>query len=269
MKDITLCVTSCGELTEKKCLKAIQAFRHKVDLVRIRNVYPQVKANNLMIESVKTEYFIPLDSDILLKRDAWSRISAALEAHRADLTWHSILFPLWDTLTQRRILALKLMRTEVMKENPFTESATPDVEHYGRLKSLGYVCIDQYLNERCIGNHVVKGKVFCYYKYRDVYQTYRSHGWEWDSGAFMGGNTLAERAKQHFNYFLSRWVMTKKRDYLWCIAGMMDGIFSPVEHKSKDLKDKTCKISAKAAVPIFMDWYRRNGREFQMASYLF
>lgn len=269
MKDITFVLMTCGELTEQRCLAAIKPFRDRIEFFEVRNVYPQIKALNQMIEGVRTPYFIPLDADIILKPRAWERIRAAVNRHNSDLTWHTILFPLWDTLTQRRILALKVMRTSIMKENPFVESATPDVEHYARLTSLGYTCIDEYLKSETIGKHIVKGEFFCYHKYRDVYQTYKSHGWEWDSGAFLGGNDLFERAKAHFHYFVHRWLVTDNWDYLWCVAGMVDGIFTPTEHKSKSLHRRGFAITPQSGISLFMDWYMRHGKEFKTANYLF
>jgi hypothetical protein len=268
-KDLTFVLMTCGELTEKRCLAAIEPFRHKIEFLEVRNVYPQIKALNLMIQQVQTPYFIPLDADIVLNKGAWERIRSALNRHMDNPQWHTILFSLWDTLTQRRILALKVLRTSIMKANPFIESATPDVEHYQRLTSLGYTCIDECLRFKPIGKHIVKGKFFCYHKYRDVYQTYKSHWWEWDSGAFLGGDNLPERAKAHFHYFIYRWATTGNKDYLWCIAGMVDGILSDTQNKSKNLRRRKCTISAKAGIHLFMDWYMRHGEECQSAHYLF
>lgn len=134
-------------------------------------------------------------------------------------------------------------------------AATPDVEHYQRLTEAGYTCIHDYLRTRPIGDHRVKGKHFCYYKYRDVYQTYKSHNFEWDSGAFMGGKDLRERAKAHFDFFIYKLAITGKKDYLYCIAGMLDGILSPVEHKSKTLENEEYKVLIESAVDDFMRWY--------------
>lgn len=268
MSDITVCVLSCGELTEKQCLHALSPFKKHFKLLRIRNVSPQIKALNQMIERVQTDYFIPVDADIILDRDAWCRITNALNRHKINPEWHTILFPLWDTLTEKRILALKLMRTKILKANPFRESATPDVEHYQRLTSQGFTCIHDYLHEKTIGKHIVKGKRFCYHKYRDVYQTYKVHGWEWDSGTFMGGRDLFERAKCHFHFFTDKWISTGNKDYLWCIAGMIDGIISPTEDCSKNLSKK-CLINTKAGFHLFMDWYMKHGPEFQTASFIF
>lgn len=269
MSDITVCVMSCGELLERKCLMAIRPLLHECKLLRIRNITPQVKALNLMVERTETEFLLPVDADIILNPDAWPKIRTALNKQRHRSDWHSILFRLWDTLTEREILALKLLRTSVMKEHPFKETATPDVEHYQRLTEAGYTCVHDYLKLPPIGKHIVKGKVFCYHKYRDVYQTYKAHGFEWDSGAFLGGETLPERALAHYHYFFYKWITTNNKDYLWCIAGMMDGITSPTENKSKSFKSKKCNLSWKAGIHLFYDWYREFGNEFQTGFYLF
>lgn len=263
MENLTLVLMTCGEYTEKTCLWAIESFRDKVKFKEVRNVTPQIKALNQMIDSVETDYFIPLDADMILYSDSYARIKNAINKHRHREDWHSILFPLWDTLTQRRILALKILRTKVMKEHPFVESSTPDVEHYKRLTDAGYSCVHDYLKQKPIGNHVVTGHHFCYHKYRDVYQTYRSHDFEWDSGAFMGGHDLCSRAKAHYDFFMTEWIKTDNPDYLSCIAGMMDGILSPLENKSKDLSQEHSIKPDKFVTAIFYDWYMKNHPYFK------
>ena len=252
---------SCGELAEDRCLEAIKPFRDQIEFREVRNVCPQIEALNQMISVVETEYFIPLDADIVLHFDAWDRIGNAYRKHFRNPAWHSILFPLWDTLTERRILALKLMRTKIMKEHLFSNSCTPDVEHYKRLTEAGFTCIHDYLRQKPIGDHVVAGLHFCYHKYRDVYQTYRSHNFEWDSGAFIGGTDLRERAKAHFDFFMTKWLKTENDDYLACIAGMTDGIISPIENISKNLgKEPTIKLEQ--ALDEFYRWYSRSDRMY-------
>lgn len=255
MADVTFVLMTCGELSEKQCLAAIEPFRSEIQFFEVRNVCPQIMALNQMIDGVSTDYFIPLDADIVLNEDAWPRIKKALEENKNDPSWHSILFPLFDTLTDRRILALKILRTSVAKDNRFVDGPTPDVEHYKRLTNLGHTCVHRYLNELPIGKHIVCGKHFCYFKYRDVYQTYRFYNFEWDSGAFMGGHDLRSRAKAHFDFFFYKYVETNRKDYLHCIAGMMDGILSPLEPKSKTLADRTYMVKSRKAIETFMNWY--------------
>lgn len=255
MKKVTFCLMTCGELTESECLAAIAPFRDQIVFTEVRKVYPQIKALNQMIDSIGTEYFVPLDADIVLNCNAWERIKAAISKHTDNPNWHSILFPLYDTLTERRILALKVLRTRVMRKHPFKESATPDVEHYGRLSEAGYGCVHEYLDSEPIGKHVVKGRHFCYHKYRDVYLTYRSHNRVWDSGAFVGGRNLRSLSKAHFDFFFYRWAITGNEDYLHCIAGMVDGITSSDLNKSKSLQHGEYKVDSKEAPSIYIEWY--------------
>lgn len=255
MKDVTFCLMTCGELTEKDCLKAIEPFKEKIVLQEVRNVYPQITALNKMLEQVETPYLVPLDADMILNSDAYDRIRFVIDKHSHDPHWHSILFKLYDTLTEREILALKVLRTEVMKKYMFRESATPDVEHFKRLTDNGYTCINKYLQKSTIGKHVVKGKHFCYHKYRDVYMTLKSHGWEWDKGAFMGGETILQKSVHHFNYFMYKWAVTNDDDYIWCVAGMLDGLLTEPDHKSKDLKKKPLRFNLKEAIHGFYSWW--------------
>lgn len=255
MKELTFVLMTCGEETEAECLAAIEPFRDEIEFFEVRNVFPQITALNRMIEGVRTEFFIPLDADMVLEPDAWPRIKNALNRNRHNPQWHSILFKLYDTLTEREILALKILRAKVAKEHMFVESATPDVEHYQRLTAAGYTCIHDYLKQWPIGRHIVRGHHFCYNKYRDVYQTYRSHNFEWDSGAFMGGTDLRTRAKAHFDYFMCKWLETENKDYLSCIGGMLDGITSPLEHKSKTLEKREYRFKNEEAIHHFMEWW--------------
>lgn len=259
MNNLTIVLMTCGEITEKTCLWAIESFRHKVEFFEVRNVTPQIKALNQMVDRVETDFFIPLDADMVLYHNAYGRIRNALLRNQDKENWHSILFPLWDTLTQRNILALKILRTEIMKKYPFEESATPDVQHFQKLTDAGYDCVNDYLETKPIGNHVVMGHHFCYHKYRDLYQTYRCHDFEWDSGAFFGGYDLKSRAKLHYDYFFKQWVETENPDYLSSIAGMMDGILSPVENRSKDLSEREYIFEGdKSILGKFLEWYQKD-----------
>jgi len=252
---ITMCLMTCGEKTEKQCLAAIEPFRDEIEFFEVRNIYPQLKALNQMIDQCNTKWLIPLDSDIILDPDAYNRIKNAINRHWLNPDWHSILFSLWDTLTEEKILALKILRTDVMKKHMFREVATPDIEHYQRLTQEGYTCIDQYIRQKPIGKHVVKGKKFCYHKYRDVYMTLRVHDWAWDEGAFKGGYDLRSRAKSHFNYFFYKWLFTGKEDYIYCLIGILDGLLSPLENKSKSLEKTEFRFKPEDVYHHFFNWY--------------
>lgn len=255
LKEITFCLMTCGEETESECLEAIAPWKEKITFQEVRNISPQIKALNQMLLQCQTEWLIPLDSDIVLYEDALDRIVRAIEKFQHDANWHTILFKLYDTLTETEILALKILRAKIMKIHPFAETATPDVEHFHRLTAAGYTCIDQLLVKNPIGKHIVRGKHFCYHKYRDVYQTLRTHGYEWDSNVFNGGNTILEKSKAHYDFFLKKYLETDNEDYLWCIAGMTDGLTSDQENKSKDLSSVEYRYDRISILDAYLSWY--------------
>lgn len=255
MPEVTFVLMTCGEKTEKSCLKSIESFQTEIAFKEVRNVCPQIVALNQMIECVDTEFFVALDSDMILESDAWSRIRYSITKHRYDPKWHTILFPLWDTLFEKKILALKVMRSEIFKKNLFKDTPTPDVEHYQRLTNSDYTCITEFLSQRPIGKHVVKGHHYCYNKLRDMYQTFRFHNFEWDSNLFMGGTDLLSKSKAHFDYFLLKWVETNKEDYLSCIAGMFDGLTARLEGSSKTLNNRNYVVENKFAIGSYLNWY--------------
>jgi len=252
MSSITVCLISCGEFTEDKCRASIEQFRRRAVFKEVLYVYPQIKALWKMIEQTTTDYLIPVDSDMILNPDALDRIEQAISENQSN--WHSILFPLYDTLTKRKIFALKVLKMKVMREFSFAETATPDVEHFKRLTEAGYSCISKF-EEDPIGTHNVVGPKFCYHKYLDVYRTLKVYGFEWDNGVFMGGETILEKSKKHYDYFLKEWILTQNEDYLWCIAGMLDGLISETYNKSKSLKDMP-EIDIRLIIDRYTAWYQ-------------
>ncbi len=228
MQNLTVVLLSCGEETEEICLKKLK----NTHLKTIKFVYPQIKALNQMIDAVDTEFFIEMNADIVLYDNWLERIQDKINSW--DNSYYQVLFALWDTLTQERILALKLFKSSIMHENRFRDVPTPDVEHYQRLNKLGYKANSgPYREELPIGQHLVQGAKFCYSKYKDVYKTLKTFGYEWDKGVFKGGHDLISRSKAHFNFFKERYNLTGNLDYLWCIKGMLDGL------KSLDCESKT------------------------------
>lgn len=253
---ITFCLMTCGEDTEAQCLESIAPFKNEIVLQEVRNVYPQIKALNQMLNQVQTEYLVPLDADIILNENAYERIKTALKLAESEEdfpNWHSILFSLFDTFTEEKIFALKVLNMSIIKNFPFAESATPDIEHYSRLYESGYRAIN-YFGLDPIGTHNVVGPKYCYNKYKDVYKTLRVYGKEWATGVFKGGETILEKSKCHFNYFEYKWAMTGNKDYLYAIAGMVDGLTVELDNSSKSLENDL-DINVDLAIENYINWY--------------
>lgn len=257
---LTFCLMTCGEETETDCMSAFRrsSAGHDVVFSEVRGVVPASRALNAMIAGCVTEFLVPLDADFLLYDGFMSRIKDNIGKYRHDPTWHSILFPLWDTLTQIKIMALKVFRADVVKLIPYKDDACPDIQHYRDLTAAGYGAIDL-MHEDPIGDHVVRGEFLCYAKLRDLYMVARSHPEAILESHFKGGKDLKSRANKHFGFFRERLEQTGSRDYLYCIAGMVEGLIEPLDRGSKDLK-KPMKVPAEDAVEMFSKWSARQSR---------
>jgi hypothetical protein len=247
---------TCGEETEAECLKAVEADRDKFIFQEVRNITPAVKALNTMIGQCETPYLVPLDADMILYPGAFRRLSWATKMMTGNMNWHSVLFPLWDTLTEEKIMALKVFRTEVVKKHLYKDDNCPDIEHYQNLTENGYVA-KNLMDQPPIGDHVVKGNFFCYAKYRDLYMTLRTHPEQYLESHFKGGTTMAEKAYNHFNFFEKQFKDGKGEHYLYCIAGMVEGLTAPKVFKSKDLSQREMKFDPSNGLDFFWDWYEK------------
>jgi glycosyltransferase involved in cell wall biosynthesis len=254
---------TCGEETEKECLEAfrtgVRAYPDKVTFQEVRNITPASVALNKMFDLCKTKYLVPLDADMILYLGFMERITSAIDKHPSG--WHSLLFPLWDTLTARKIMALKVFDMDIIKNFRYQDDPCPDIKHYKDLDRAGYKAVNL-MEEQPIGDHVVRGNFFCYAKYRDLYMVTRSHPETILESHFIGGRDLKSRAKNHFDFFSIAYQNTGNVDYLYCISGMVEGLTNPLTHKSKDLSDTNMRISLGNAENIFKSWYNKNRRIF-------
>lgn len=251
---VEFCHIYCGELTKQDCLNSLVPFIDRIKLTYINNIKPQVRALNTMLSIVSQDFFVELDSDMILNENALDRIEGAIEKHKHDPSWHSILFKLYDTFTGKEILALKVMRSKIMKQFLFKDTPTPDVEHYASLQGAGYRCIDEYLPTNPIGKHILKGNNMCYHKYKDVYSTLIHHKREWDNAVFMGGKTVRDKSKRHFDYFLYMYSITNNDDYLAAIVGMVDGLTNS-DSKSKSINKS--EIYTRDCIDRYFDYYNK------------
>lgn len=257
--DVTFCLMTCGEETELDCLGAIHfekelgAFRYQ----EVRNLSPASVALNAMFDQCETRFLVPLDADMVLYLGYWDRIRDKIQQHQDKNDWHSILFPLWDVFTQRKILALKVFNMGAMKEIKYPDDACPDILHYRMLEQAGLKCWN-YFDEDPIGDHIIRGKYFCYAKYRDLYMVHRVHPQYALDSHFQGGRNIKEKSRNHADFFRQRLELTGNEDYLYAFAGMVEGLTAPIKCTSKDLSDREMRVSIDEVEEIYQDWYSKN-----------
>lgn len=225
---------TCGEETEKECLDAVSAHSKDFVFQEVRNLTPQTVALNTMIHQCNTEFLVPLDADFVLYKNFWQRMNHAIDMYRHEQRWHSILFPLWEDLTQRKVRSIKIFRTAIIKKIPYRNTRHPDFTHFNDLKNNGYNAIDLYA-EPPIGDHVIRGNERCYFKFKDWFLCLRS---------VKTKAEVAQKAKDFLTMFEKLYNQTKNNDYLYCITGLYDGLTDGegLGH-SKDAFEKNMRIS--------------------------
>lgn len=240
MTNFTFCLMTCDEVTEVDCIKAVsgELANGSICYQEVRNVTPAYRALNQMITQCNTHYLVPLDADMVLYPGFLERI---LRVVRCGSDWHSALFPLWDTLTKEKIYALKVFNMDTMGQILYKDDRCPDILHYNDMTAAKLRSIDLY-HESPIGDHVVRGPFFCYAKYRDLYMVHRTHPQSIMEHYFKGGSDIKQRALNHYNFFDSQLEETGNQDYEYCIAGMVDGLTSPLDYGSKDLSDRNMRV---------------------------
>lgn len=245
----------CGEETERECVAAISGNIDKFfRFYEVRGITPASKALNEMLTRCDTDYLVPLDADMILYPGYEARLRGKIEENRHRKGWHSILFPLWDTLTREKIMALKIFNMSEVRKFPYKDDPCPDILHYreftdGKLEAVDCIAEDP------IGDHVVRGNYYCYAKYRDLYNVHRVHPHAVLPSHFKGGNNIKERAENHRKFFAKMHSETGNEDYRYCLAGMADGLTSPKKIASKNLKEPM-RIPIEDADRIFEQWHR-------------
>lgn len=192
-------------------------------------MFPQSAANNAMLRSAATEYLVPVDSDMILYPGWTSKVVSAIREHECE-EWYQILFPLWDTLLQRRIGSLKILKTDVMKRNLYDNVRVPDLPHFYEMRQQGHHVINL-VNEEVlpIGSHVIRGHKTCYLKLKDNVLCRRRYEWHYKA-------SFDEYVRTEYEHLYDLFRKTGNPEYLSCIAGMADGLTADVT-TSKDFNE--------------------------------
>ena len=132
-KDVTGLVLTVGERTTKEAIKRLreQAVPCR-EIIVVRNVTPFYKAINQGIAQVKTPFFVQCDADMLLDPDCIETMQKFIRDDVAVLIGY-----LSDELLGT-IQAVKMFRTECLKQIRFSNTISPDTNCINRLSKMGW-----------------------------------------------------------------------------------------------------------------------------------
>lgn len=231
--ELTFCLISSGELTSQDCYDQIEPYLKKKNFKfqEVTNVAPQYTAFNQMIKQCNTEFLIPLDADMLLKRNAINQVTHTIKNWKDLENWHTILFPVYDTQFEITGRSLKVFRTEILSEVPFKDVRFMDNQHWIDLQSKGYTAID--LTEGIpIADHVVKGEYFSYMRAKNHVIGAKTHLNKTKAATGELPKGMFKLLIEGFQILLSK----NDLDSKYAIMGAYDGFHSdtPPPHKNSD-----------------------------------
>lgn len=210
---LSVCLISCGEDTEPECRQRLEAELFDQILYEVRDVYPQSAASNAALRRCPTGYMLQVDSDMVLYRGWYDRVMGELIRLHDDPRWYHRLFWLRDSFSGERVLALKLVRVALAAICPYRDVRVPDRDHALRMAPLPYTILPPEGDP--IGDHVLRGHERIYLKYKDEVLSARHYG-----------DAVVDYFRITGRRLLKRYEETQNQDYLYAIAGMVDGLES-------------------------------------------
>lgn len=228
LSDLTVFLITVGAPSYEDCRKALSAQDCTFRLEEIRDVAPMSAAFQQMIDRCKTRYYIQVDEDMILKPHA----VRTLREHMSGLTAQSkaqACYPLWDEHLGRTILGIKIYDHTIMRQHPYRNVLSCEVDQLKRVKAAGYgIDIEwgrpwpQHWGMLKRGEPTVLGIHGAHYtprsafeRYKDLFQKYRSVGGI-DWVAIQMSTLLGRLAKGHDN--------AAENVDLWAVIGAAAGL---------------------------------------------
>ncbi len=146
MSDITAVVLTIGEKTTKRAIDSLkkQAVLPK-EIIIIRDITPFHKALNLGASNVKTEFFIQVDSDMILDENCLKDLRKYM-TENVGIAIGQLRDSLMGVIT-----GVKMFRKKCFEKVQFKNSISPDTDFYVDIEKHGWTQI-HLLNSSYTGN---------------------------------------------------------------------------------------------------------------------
>jgi len=133
----TVFVTTIGDEPHfSRCIEHLQAqsVARPVDI--IDHQAPMSSALQQMIDRCKTPYYVQVDEDMMLFPNAIETLERMIEDSPATVAM--ICAYLWDCETQKAIQGVKIYRHAVVKQFPYRDTLSCEIEQIARMKAAGF-----------------------------------------------------------------------------------------------------------------------------------
>lgn len=180
---VTVFIISSGEPSFGECHHRIVNQTVKVRLEEICGVTPMWRAFQKMHEQAETPFFVQVDADMLLQpgavADLLTMIQAAGETCAIWCEW------LWGDAEERAITGVKIYRTDVVVNYPYTDSVSCDQDQFEAMQRDGFESgygPAPKTQEECAGLHLsLQTPAMAFQRWRRLMEKYRARpehmGW--------------------------------------------------------------------------------------------
>lgn len=163
----TAFVLTIGDPAFELCMKALKSQSIKdfrIDV--IENVSPVSAADQRMIDSCETDYFVKVDEDMILEPRAIERMQQVIDA--AEDRVAMVNFSLYDVDLEKEIHGIKIFRKSAMDGIKMKNTRASDIDMIKQLKNKGMVAVDF---PEVIGRHgVIYSEETIYRRYKSMYE---------------------------------------------------------------------------------------------------
>jgi hypothetical protein len=226
LTDTTIFVSTVGDKVNfSDCMDHLLNQIVSAPIEIIDRVAPLSAAFHEMHLRCRTEFYIQVDEDMLLFPHAVRALRTSIGSAPRNIAMSCA--PLWDCDAQRTIYGVKIYRFAIVKQFPYRNTASCEVEQLARLRVAGYEALLQPLDfANCLGEH---GKHYSpetiFKRWQRCFQMHRLFG-------RMGWIEPYPRT------LLDRYVKTGEILHLYAFLGAMAGIVdSSLPNGEQDWRD--------------------------------
>jgi hypothetical protein len=212
LKDTTIFVTTIGDKTNfDDCMQHLRVQSVIAPIEIINRAAPLSAAFQEMHQRCSTEFYVQVDEDMVLFPDAIETLRKSIETAPKHVAL--VCAPLWDCDARRLIYGVKIYRWPTVKQFPYRNNASCEIEQLARLRAAGYDALVQPLHtSQCLGEH---GK---HYTPRTIFKRWQRC---FQKHRLFGRMDWIESYPQTL---LERYVETGETLHLYALLGAVAGI---------------------------------------------
>ena len=148
LKDLTVFIIYSGNNPNfADCQRALENQTTSFEIMTVQNVAPMPKAFQCMLDSCKTNYYVQVDCDMILKPDAIEKMYNAITSSKPHEAM--VCFRLHDLHLDLEIQGVKIYKHGIFKNFPYLDCLSCEMNQLERMKQFGYTyaAIEEVLGE--------------------------------------------------------------------------------------------------------------------------